>query len=190
VRRWILYTLCTLSLLLCLATTALWLRSIGHSGSIYWMQPELHIQIREVDGVLGIILARDSGLRPPVSGTNRLYGWFSWRQPMRPGRDRAKLSSPSFNRWGFGFHLVRTVGRPQGNWSIGGRRLWLVYVPYWLPPSILAIPALTLVLHFLRRRRRSRSGLCPHCGYDLRATPDRCPECGTQMRSIEANTGP
>jgi hypothetical protein len=29
-----------------------------------------------------------------------------------------------------------------------------------------------------QRQHRRANGLCPECGYDLRATPGRCPECG------------
>ena len=40
-------------------------------------------------------------------------------------------------------------------------------------------PALVIIKRARRRRLRLKKGLCPDCGYDLRASEGRCPECGT-----------
>jgi hypothetical protein len=55
-------------------------------------------------------------------------------------------------------------------------------VPYWPALAVTSVPALRVVVRFVRRWRRARRGLCPGCGYDLRAAGDRCPECGEPVR--------
>ena len=53
----------------------------------------------------------------------------------------------------------------------------LAYATVWL--VLLMIPGA------IRGRRRTRKGLCRHCGYDLSATPSTnpCPECGRIART-------
>ena len=55
---------------------------------------------------------------------------------------------------------------------------YAVWFPHWFLALLFAILPLMRLRSLLRKRRLNRIGLCQHCGYDLRATPDRCPECG------------
>ncbi len=64
----------------------------------------------------------------------------------------------------------------------GATRLSL---PYWFI-AILSLPLPVIEMRRWRTRGKAvLKGLCPVCGYDLRASPQRCPECGT---AIEAKT--
>ncbi len=79
-----------------------------------------------------------------------------------------------------GRRAAQTISRPRITFSNGRAA-----VPTWpLLPVCLILPVLWWRRH--QRQLRLAHGLCPHCGYDLRASPDRCPECGMPSPSPAA----
>ena len=73
----------------------------------------------------------------------------------------------------------RTVLNDNG--SLSGQYEYWSYVRFWLLAAAFAILPMGSLIHRGLTRKRWQIGLCPSCGYDLRATPGRCPECGAAV---------
>jgi hypothetical protein len=88
---------------------------------------------------------------------------------------------PNQWKWG-GFDLKYNV--TSHGTDLSGPKIWrddAIRLPYWflaLVPLVFTLLGARRIQQARRIRWRVEHGLCPRCGYDLRATPERCPECG------------
>ena len=182
-RRRLLDLLTALSLMLCAAATALLVRSgrVADSvtGESVWDAPPgvRHRSTWAFETDRGVAYLSASRFVPdesPAVSAGRV--WTCDRSvPTGP-------PAPPRTFWG-----RRGFSYKRYQWELNQRITdTSLRFPLWLPACLFAaLPAARLA-----RRRRGVHGACPHCGYDLRATPGRCPECGAPARGTPATTPP
>jgi hypothetical protein len=195
--RRLLNLLTLFSLLLCVAATAMWVRSYitqdgwtyirGSAGPGWHLQRTTNVGCNQGEMVVSetdhwTLAADDVGRRVVASKTERKDGTagFYWHTTDTRSFywNPARRGDPLWRRLGFqGNHLLHV--RPVADLGYVQRsRLWRVGVPHWALALATGLPCALWFLRWRRRRRRGKTGKCPSCGYDLRATPDKCPECG------------
>jgi hypothetical protein len=193
-RRILLDALTVLSLLLFVATVALWVRSywrsdlIGAQSAIMPDGSQRGGTLNSAWGSMEVVVWTRQYQRQTVPRDDAAFGHFSNPAPAGTSTARRQYLK-SIGAWqflGFAFSrqemdLTRQRSDGSANGAATPQTVWTVAIPQWFPTGLAAfLPG----VWFLRKRRRQRSerraksGRCPSCGYDLRATPERCPECG------------
>jgi hypothetical protein len=180
-RRWLFNGVAALSLMLCVVSVGLWVRSYWRQDAIPFLaRPLSTCFLADWRGHLELTRqyvtpAMPSGWGASTSnygsvGVFRQGGGVSGGAGCDP-----HLMAPD------AFYFGHTVG--LGTTIISPHQLFLGFevwaAPFWVIVMLFAILPVFLALRKLRASRRYVCGLCASCGYDLRATPDRCPECGT-----------
>jgi hypothetical protein len=189
--RRLLNLLTALSLLLCVAAPAMWLRSYRVRENVIWS-----VRARSADWRYWEMTDAGLATRPGMLLLGRVSEWAGSAAETPPTWRRARAR---YNGGGTMVGAEVTPSRLGFGWASGasppsaaprrpGRRFWLVSLPWWslllaasAPPLYRLLPTLGRLTRRARRFIRTPpvTGLCDKCGYDLRATPGRCPECGT-----------
>jgi hypothetical protein len=174
-------TMVALSLLLCLGFAGVWVRSYfmedlvgpGHAKE-YSNRMDYRWLLATSRGRIGL--------------TRQHYPTFDWAGPgdqLIHKTQRPRNLDDSFG----GTEGFRLLGFAWRSWfMMHGPQIysgWQLAVPFWALCAVTAAAPAMWARGWLRRKRLG-PGLCPTCGYDLRATPERCPECGRPVQQVVA----
>ena len=196
-KRRLLNLLTVISLLLCVAVCVLWVRSYSRTESVGYVKPHGGL-------VEGWASLWSLGGRLMFEWHTRTYtrtytrpndwefsaddseGWLAESEKLSPDQVRSYVAASDegsasgtyfeFRRVGVLLELSRYEDQTIDYYGVS--RAIRVHLPHSLAGAACAVLPLAALKRRLRRRRLALAGLCPRCGYDLRATPDRCPECG------------
>ncbi len=165
------------STLALLAAGGLWYQSYPGQFHTRWASAARHFHLDSAEGLL-----RFQWMHHPSGGTVHI-GRFADTPDMAPeellgyyGLPRPSVSSVH------GFTVFSGDFKkqdPASTWSYH-----IIYIRWWLITGVAGAVWFLWLIRYIRARRRAkrdRAGLCPICGYDLRATADRCPECGAEL---------
>ena len=116
-----------------------------------------------------------------------------FRRSSGPIPTDARWRTSPLPTWGPSDRQVLTAQAFQlGNLQFQATSLTTSYqqaqVPLWTLALVFLVLPWTWWGLYRRRRARGQVGLCPACGYDLRATPERCPECGRETAVVGSDS--
>jgi hypothetical protein len=190
--RWLFNGLTAASLVICLVTLTLWVWSywrfvdFGKSTTFSSSAVFTHrvIRLGSNDGRY-LFSWRDlnwlwshpatANVSKRLEATNGAYFTLGKPIDLFPNIPR-QPGSRSWEKACAGCHFTRLGGSIEPSCSINGM---VIIVPHAYVCATFAVLPTIVILKKRRTRRAKLQGLCPSCGYDLRATPDRCPECGS-----------
>jgi len=176
-----------ISALLSLVLLILWIRSYFVTDDLQRIAShDLPTQLRLnqdhlMIGKGGVGLCRSAWSAPagavPVWGSNPFVRDSALRHQRLSPTYPQFVFPPTLPQLPLGFNFEHAKLAARGNPAIGSYRG--IIVPFWSLLFLFLLPAFPELLYRYRLHQRLRNPtLCPHCGYDLRASPGVCPECG------------